>query len=344
MFRLTLKKREGIITSLFYAIMIIGDNMKKLIAFFLLFFIPFMVKAEVKITDISFEDSNFLTEDDELPTYEGLKINTNLDFHEVEDYVEYNVTIKNDTNKDYDIEENPTYVLGDYFYYEYLLPEDITVLKSGEELSFVFVIYYAEQVPPEAYVNGIYQESNSLTLSFINDDEVAPTAEEEQPQEKNPNTKAGYYILITAIVLAIALILMLLNARNLAKLMIISLVIIIPITIYALERISVEIESTVTLRPHFYVYHYDQAISYEFELGMDFEEWLDSEYNTDDLYFEEIQTPFDCTIDGGKTGLWTKIEFEENGTIFYRDTTIFYSDTIIPNQYYEFFRTERCPV
>ena len=82
--------------------------MKKLgriLLILVLCFIPTFVYAEneVKITSIELVEKTVETEIVEDATFDGLTINVNLKMKEVGDYAKYKVTIKNETDQDYEL-------------------------------------------------------------------------------------------------------------------------------------------------------------------------------------------------------------------------------------------------
>ena len=85
--------------------------MKKYLLVFLLLLtilIPYNIEAKeaVEVTDIEIEEKTPGVEVISDVTYQGLKINFNVAFLNVEDFIRYKVTLKNNTDKDYEINSN----------------------------------------------------------------------------------------------------------------------------------------------------------------------------------------------------------------------------------------------
>ena len=65
-----------------------------------------MVKAKDGLTveNLEYVEKSELAEVIEDATFQDLSISINLRFHNLNDYVKYKITIKNDTDKDYDLD------------------------------------------------------------------------------------------------------------------------------------------------------------------------------------------------------------------------------------------------
>ena len=103
--------------------------MKKILLLFLLF-IPVLVHAEVKITNI--EEIN--KSDDVIskhPSYKDLDINFDITFNKVEDFIKYKVTINNDTKKDYEINTGIEFSNKENIKYETTMPDNKSIIKAN---------------------------------------------------------------------------------------------------------------------------------------------------------------------------------------------------------------------
>ena len=63
--------------------------------------------------------------------FEGLNINVHLNFSKVGEKVEYKVTVKNGSKKDYEIDDTTKYSEGEHIKYE-VSYEDSNIIKKGE--------------------------------------------------------------------------------------------------------------------------------------------------------------------------------------------------------------------
>ena len=124
--------------------------MKKYLLLLLLLFIPFMVKAKDGLTveNLEYVEKSELAEVIEDATFQDLSISINLRFHNLNDYVKYKITIKNDTDKDYDLDSEEK--LTDYIKMKFEgLEKSDKILKANSTKSFYLIIYYAVPVPKE---------------------------------------------------------------------------------------------------------------------------------------------------------------------------------------------------
>ena len=186
--------------------------------------IPAVYAAEdVKITSIKSE-----------PTYNGLEMNFDVAFKTKGDYAKYKVTVKNDSNKDYQISEDTSFNASDYITYKYEVDGE---LKANSEKTFFVTITYNKEVDNSLVVEGKYNETNKAIVQLSD--------------EKNPNTSTS---IPTIIIIAIALsgtilILLTLKKNNRTTIAILLLgLFLIPVVAHAIEtlkltmNVKVEIE------------------------------------------------------------------------------------------------------
>ena len=261
--------------------------MKKII-FILALLFPFIVSAadNVKITNIEqLEKSDTVTVNNE-PTFEGLKINFDLKFTELNDFVKYKVTIKNEDSKDYEIEAGVSFSEGEYVKYEFGLNGEQNVIKAGEEKELTLQITYVKEPDPEHFVDGKYVEQNAMSINLSTEDgqhsSVDPAAKED-----NPHTGARGIIILIAVLLGIAIVIISLEKKN--AFFLIALFLLIPLTIHALEKITLDIDTKIEIEANektFKVIDYNCGFGepkvYEFAYmnGMTWDEWKASDYCT----------------------------------------------------------------
>ena len=107
--------------------------MKKLIILLVILFIPFIVLAEEcdtsKITITSMKPNKIEGNAEVIsdPTFEDRTINLDLKMYEVGDSISYDMTIKNDSEEDYMIDEDTFKTDSDYIEYT-LKTKDNTIL------------------------------------------------------------------------------------------------------------------------------------------------------------------------------------------------------------------------
>ena len=262
--------------------------MKKFL-FLLLLFFPFMVKAaeNVKITNIEqIEKSDAVTVNHE-PTYEGLKINFDFKFVNLNDYIKYKVTIKNEDTKDYEIESGVQFSEGEYIKYEFGLNGEEAVIKPNEEKEMTLLITYVTEPDPSYFVDGAYVEQNSMSIDLSTNDgqhnSVDPATKED-----NPKTGAGN-ILIFITILLISGVLLTVAIRKNDKVMLSLALLLIPISALAIEKITLDIETKIELEAvekTFKVVEYDcfndsdKEYEFKYRNGMTWAQFKTSDYYT----------------------------------------------------------------
>ena len=139
----------------------------------LLLLIPFSVKAEecdysnITITNIERKSIEGNTTEIEKPTFKDKIINFNIKMFNIGDSITYNIRIKNDTKKDYMIDQKT--FKTDSKYIEYILNtnDGNNVVKAKDSKVVSLTIVYKKEVVEELYNNN-YNESNKLRF-IIND-------------------------------------------------------------------------------------------------------------------------------------------------------------------------------
>ena len=261
-----------------------------------LLLVPFIVLAETKNVEIksisNYVDKSDTAEELEKPSIEGLKLGFKLKFTKQDDFIKYKFIIKNNTNKDYEIDNSSTFNEKKFIRYDYEVENNAKVLKANEEISITVTITYVKALEDYEFENGVFTETNQVSLELVNDsNEVI-----DNPIIKmvtNPETSTGYILLaIIAIILSLVLILFISNKK--AKLFLLTILLLIPITIYALERIKIDVETYVEIEKKYTFtlinecHHYADdteewnELNFEFMQGMSFNDYINSEY------FEEL--------------------------------------------------------
>jgi len=259
--------------------------MKKLLIFITLLFIPFIVnaKANVEITNIELVEITDGMDEPNDPTYDGLKIKFDLTFNKVGDKAVYKVQVTNNTNKDYEIEKGTKFSDEEYLKYDISISNGSEILKAGEKKDINITISYDKEVPDDKYVDGKYKKNNSMVINLSNDD------------EKNPYTASLPYIVVILAIISLILLLIAFNKKK--SLMLLSaLILFVPVMIYALEKISIEIETNISIEKKTQSFDYSYycveldpnssdrisgKLNIEYERGMTWEAFYESNYYND---------------------------------------------------------------
>ena len=218
--------------------------MKKYLLLIFVILIPFVVKAEdsCESVGIMIDDIELISKPDTISfndlDYECNNIYLDLIMREVDDVAKFEISIKNVSSEDLEVNKDSLVVNSDYIKYELKSLDSSNIIKPKESKVFSMTVNYVKEVPVSSFVNGKYIDSKNLVISLSND----------KKEEKNPNTSTGL-ILIACLVLSIAIFVVLIKLRapKYYSLFIIGLIFAIPFTVYALTRVEVKIESYVSI-------------------------------------------------------------------------------------------------
>ena len=132
---------------------------------------------DVRITDVELVDSSDGTQVVAEPTIDGLKVDFNLSFENVENFAKYTVTIKNNSTKDYKL-SNIKPLSSDFIKYEVSFEDGSDIVKPNSEKKLNVIITYVNEVPVSALIGGKFVEDIGLglnaTLVSTNDNLVNP--------------------------------------------------------------------------------------------------------------------------------------------------------------------------
>ena len=280
--------------------------MKKLILPIILFvmFIPFYVNAEtcdtdkISISSITVEEkSDNVTEINEASA-SGKNINLNLSMSEVEDNINYKIVVKNDSNEDYELDKNSFNISSDYIDYTIESEDNSNIVKANSSKTVYLKVEYKNEVPDEAFESGTYNDNKTMTVNLSTGDTISVP-----DTLKNPNTGVQSYIIILTLILIISITAcVILRKKKYAKFMIliVGTAIIIPVSVYALCKCEIKIDSKVEIKKKLdkFTIHFIGGYSiantedkqYYYESNMTIGEWENSTYNIDnlDLGFDKI--------------------------------------------------------
>ena len=266
----------------------------KYIKYLLIFlFLPFVVLAEnnnIEIKNISnYIEKSDTAEELEQPKIDGLKLGFKLKFRKQNDFIKYKFILKNNSDKDYEIDNQTTFNEKKYLRYDYEIENNNKILKAKEELIVNVIITYVKELEENEFENGFYKETNFVSLELVNDNQTI-----DNPIIKmvtNPDTSTGY-IIITILALILSILIILLIKDNKSKVIILILLLIIPIFVYALEKIKIDVETYVEIEkkyefviinecaPSFLLEEELEDKYFEYMKGMTFADYMNSDYFT----------------------------------------------------------------
>ncbi len=229
-----------------------------LIVLLCLFFLPFIVNAEecdiTKITITSMEQKGIEgnTEEVEEPTFNDRSINFNLKMFEVGDAITYDMTIKNDSDEDYMIDEETFKTDSEYIVYTLKTNDGDNVVKARSSKNVILSVEYKKEVDNSLLTNNKFDASNSLKLSLNTSEKEGPLdviTTDNIKETKNPLT-GNRSIRLIFLILLISLIIISLTYYNKKKynkyIMLLLFLALIP-TVYAICKCDIEVESTIEI-------------------------------------------------------------------------------------------------
>ena len=237
-------------------------KLKKLILPVILFLMlmPFMVNAETcnlnKITIDSVtikEKTNNVTEVEQ-PVIDGKKIKVNLKMMQVNDSIEYKLTLKNDSNEDYELDKNNFNANSDYIEYTLKTDDDSLVVEAGKSKEVYLKVQYKNEVPSTAYTDGKYNDNKSFVLNLSNS-----VMNDGTDTIVNPKTGDSLIFLMLICIICVGITMcMVLSRKKLNKFMVLllTLMITIPASVYALCKTEITIESDVTIEKEVHEFCY----------------------------------------------------------------------------------------
>ncbi len=220
------------------------NKFKILTVFILMMFIPFIVNAEtcdtskISISSITLDEEVGTAAETNPATAEGKNINLNLSMTNIGDSIQYKVVIKNDSNEDYEL-TNDFNNGSDYINYNLSSSDNSNIIKGNSSKTFNLNVTYENEIPDETFISKEYNYNKTITLNLTSIDTFI-----------NPNTKVSSYIIILVLIACFSGIsYLVLKHRKNAEIMIVIIgaVIIIPLSVYALCKCDISIESNIVI-------------------------------------------------------------------------------------------------
>ena len=231
--------------------------MKKLLFTVLicLLFIPFVFAENlVEIESIELIDFSDTAKEKTEPTHEGLEMNYDVSFGEVDDFVKYKIVVKNNSDVDYKISEKELFNESHYVKYTYEVGE---LLKAKSSVEVYLTISYNKEIDEIDFTNGVYEETNKAIVKLL----------DENNEEVNPNTKSSAIMFIIfgiAILLFLASVFMLLKEKRsrYVGFMMIFGIIVIPFVVKAIEELILQANVKVEVKNYYTVkYNYRRSMA-----------------------------------------------------------------------------------
>ena len=257
--------------------------MKKLCFLLLLILLlPITVFAseDITIDKIEIVDKSINTVVVEEPKIDGLKVTFNLKFVELNDFAKYKLYITNNSDDEYILDENSSISNDEkYISYKYDYEEELSTIKAGATKVLYVTVSYNKEIEATDYVDGKYENNAYIDLSLSKNNEV-----------ENPNTSAE--LILGAFLILICSVILILCGSKIKKYSMVLLImtVLIPIIVSAIKEfkmelyINVQVEKQKEMGTFTLCY---EGREFQFEKGMSFEEWMNSEYNTTGYEFHD---------------------------------------------------------
>ena len=228
------------------------NNIFVMIFLFSVLFIPFMVHAEscdpskITISSVSVEEKSENIKELEQPVIEGKKIKVNLRMLEVGDAIEYKLSLKNDSNEDYELDQNTFTSDSPYIEYHVHTSDNSLVIKKGQTKEVYLRVQYQNEVPEASFTEGKFQDNKSFSLNLSN-----------LKTGSNPPTGNRFLVMLIIVLLSFSILFYLYmeNKKSLSLMILILGIITIPTSVYALCKVEIQVESNVIIEES-YTVHY----------------------------------------------------------------------------------------
>ena len=177
------------------------------------------------------------------PVINGYRIDFDIKFKNVGDFVKYRIIVNNKDSEDYTLSPSDRSD-NNYISYEYLYEDNNKVIVSGARKALIVVITYNKEIPDNLFKDGVYSDTHSTSLSFYNN----RLPEEEMKRIENPKTGTASVLLIMLTILLSFMISLVLSNRKVKRylnIFILFIMLLSPIMVYAISNLFITINSKV---------------------------------------------------------------------------------------------------
>ncbi len=227
--------------------------MKKKIKILLVFFLSFIfipnvfAEENVSIESVMLDSKSENTEITNEATYEGLSINFDIKFNEVNDYAKYKIVINNQSDEDYEITEDSNFNNSEYIRYEYSYENNNKKVLKNSKTTLFITIKYNEEVPEESFHNGSFIKTNNIVIDLGNETIDVPNT------IINPKTGDSLFIIILVFIITVGISLILYKTNKKKQFLSIFIIIIalLPVSIHAIKKLQIKIESKIEIKEQY---------------------------------------------------------------------------------------------
>ena len=219
---------------------------KILLCFSMIFVVFFSItnvyaSGDVTIKSIDLVDKSINTTEASKAKANGLSMDFDLKFKEVNDYAKYKIVVENKDNKDYKISVDSNFENSKYISYKY---DNADILKANSDTEFYVTVTYNKKLDESNYVDGKYSEKNSAVLKLS--DAV-----------NNPKTFNNSWALIILVVMCVTLIFLFKNKKNRGlNVLILFSLLSVPLFVKAIDYLKITVNSNVVIEKGYSVDYY----------------------------------------------------------------------------------------
>ena len=200
----------------------------------------------VTIKSIDLVDKSINTTEASKAKANGLSMDFDLKFKEVNDYAKYKIVVENKDNKDYKISVDSNFENSKYISYKY---DNADILKANSDTEFYVTVTYNKKLDESNYADGKYSEKNSAVLKLS--DGV-----------NNPKTFNNSWSLIILVVMCVTLIFLFKNKKNRGmNVLVLFSLLSVPLFVKAIDYLKITVNSNVVIEKGYSV---DYAIEHGF--------------------------------------------------------------------------------
>ena len=160
--------------------------MKKyiLVLFALILMCPIFANAQTGVTVKSIEkiteETSTSVEELTPPKAEGLTINVDVKFKNVNDKIKYKVVVENKDKEDYQLNTGKEFNASTYIKYTYDFDNGSNILKANTTKTMYVTLTYAKEVPENEFkADGTYEEKNDMAIGVLREEDNPTTGREE---------------------------------------------------------------------------------------------------------------------------------------------------------------------
>ena len=167
-------------------------------------------------------------------------IDLNISMTEVGDSLKYKIIIKNNSDEDYELSKDNFLFNTDYIDYNITTDDNSKIVKANTNKTIYLNMRYAHEVKKELLNKGIYNDKITILIPLTSGNIINNI--------KNPDTGLKYNMIILVIVLLLSIIICLIYHRKNKRISLFTLAgvtIIIPMSVYALCKYEIKINSIV---------------------------------------------------------------------------------------------------